>query len=178
MTDNRKGYAPELRESLLRRMLGPEAETAAALARETGISETTLWRWKTQARQQGQEGQPQPAAPEQRSPVEKMRLVMAAEGLEGQELGTFLRHEGIYLADLQRWKQQMLGGLSSSPAQHKELQRKLKQAEQQEKQTQRELRRKEAALAETAALLVLSKKARRLWGDEGEPTADSNDSTS
>ena len=33
---------------------------------------------------------------------------------------------------------------------------------------ERELRRKDAALAETAALLTLRKKARAIWGDEDE----------
>jgi hypothetical protein len=38
------------------------------------------------------------------------------------------------------------------------------------KELERELRRKEAALAETAALLVLRKKAVALWGEEGGDT--------
>ncbi len=35
---------------------------------------------------------------------------------------------------------------------------------------ERELRRKDAALAETAALLVLKKKAQAIWGDGDEST--------
>jgi len=38
------------------------------------------------------------------------------------------------------------------------------------RELERELRRKDAALAETAALLVLKKKAQMIWGDEDDNT--------
>jgi transposase len=46
------------------------------------------------------------------------------------------------------------------------------------KELERELRRKEKALAETAALLVLRKKADALWGDEDASTESKNDDES
>jgi len=39
---------------------------------------------------------------------------------------------------------------------------------------EKELRRKDKALAETAALLVLKKKVREIWGDEDNSTARRN----
>ena len=42
----------------------------------------------------------------------------------------------------------------------------MKTERQRSKALERELRRKEAALAETAALLTLRKKANVIWGDE------------
>ena len=39
---------------------------------------------------------------------------------------------------------------------------------------EKELRRKDKALAETAALLVLKKKVQEIWGDEDDPTAGGN----
>ncbi len=39
---------------------------------------------------------------------------------------------------------------------------------------EKELSRKDKALAETAALLVLKKKVQEIWGDEDDPTAGSN----
>lgn len=45
------------------------------------------------------------------------------------------------------------------------LQKNLREKERDIKRLEQELRRKEAALAETAALLVLRKKANAIWGD-------------
>lgn len=173
-----KPYSPERKEQLTRRMVGPEAITPTELARETGIGRTTLWRWQQEAYRAAGIVEAEASSPEQRTPQEKMRLVLAAEGLSGQQLGEFLRKEGVFLADLQRWREQMLGGLNGAAARDQGLREKLRQVEQDKRQTEQELRRKEAALAETAALLVLSKKARRLWGDEDVPTVGKTEPTS
>ena len=43
------------------------------------------------------------------------------------------------------------------------------------RELEKELRRKDKALAETAALLVLKKKANAIWGDEDDDTAPSSE---
>jgi hypothetical protein len=97
-----------------------------------------------------------------RTGAEKLAVVVRAEGLEGEELGEFLRREGVHLEELEQWRelaQQALQGEAKRLAPSKEL-RKLKA----------ELARKEKALAETAALLVLKKKVAEIWGDEDDDT--------
>jgi hypothetical protein len=69
----------------------------------------------------------------------------------------------------------MRDGLEGRSRAKKEATQKLRQAKRDKRELESELRRKEAALAETAALLVLSKKARRLWGDEDALTTGSKD---
>ena len=56
-----------------------------------------------------------------------------------------------------------LGGLQPERARSGVEQKRIKELE-------RHLKRSNAALAETAALLVLRKKAVALWGEEGEDT--------
>lgn len=46
-------YSDELKESVLRRMLPPQSRSVAELARETGITETTLYTWRKKARKSG-----------------------------------------------------------------------------------------------------------------------------
>ena len=60
-------------------------------------------------------------------------------------------------------RQAALAGFTASKKPRNDEQKRIKDLE-------RELKRKEAALAETAALLVLRKKAGALWGGEGEDT--------
>jgi transposase-like protein len=113
-----------------------------------------------------------PRRPGDFSPEEKLKVVRDAAGLEGTELGALLRREGIHEADLALWRQNAdqgalaaLGGRRQRTAEQKRL-RKLES----------ELKRKDKALAEAAAILVLSKKIQALWGDhEDDETKESDE---
>ena len=100
---------------------------------------------------------------------EKLRVVLETRGLTGEELGAYLRREGIHEAVLRQWRKGVEQGLSEkhgtgrNPADVKRIHK-----------LERELKRKEKALAEAAALLVLQKKVQALWGDEDERTPSRN----
>lgn len=103
--------------------------------------------------------------PKDWSPEEKLRVVVKASILSDEQLGEFLRREGIHEAQLRQWKAAMLEALQ------KPVRRSKKTAEGKRiRKLEAELRRKEKALAEAAALLVLKKKAQEIWGDEGDDT--------
>ena len=107
------------------------------------------------------------------SPEEKLTAVLEAASLSDEQLGPFLRSKGLHETHLQQWRLQMLHGLGkqpkrkssgkSNPAQTKQI-----------RDLEKELHRKDKALAETAALLVLKKKVQQIWGDEDESTAGKN----
>jgi transposase len=88
-------------------------------------------------------------------------VVVRAEGLEGDALGAFLRREGIHFAELERWRKQAAEALSDAPrlAPSTEI-----------RNLRADLARKEKALAEMAALVVLKKKVAEIWGDEDDDT--------
>lgn len=96
------------------------------------------------------------------SPEEKLRIIMEASALSDEELGAFMRREGLHDADLEEMRAAALAGL-----QPKVIQRGPSAQELELKKVKRELRRKEKALAEAAALLVLQKKFQALMEDEG-----------
>jgi hypothetical protein len=101
-----------------------------------------------------------------KSADDKLRIVLAAERLAGDELGALLRREGVHTSELESWRASALeaaaaalSGSASKPAAG------ARSAESKRvKELERELRRKDKALAEAAALLVLQKKVRELWG--------------
>jgi len=165
----RRTYSKKFRESMVKRMLPPNPISARALSGEVGVSQTALSRWLKESKTSQSyttTGKSMSQSPHQKSPQEKLRIVLEASSLSEQELGSFLRKEGIHHTHLQQWKQEMLSGLQTKPTHqnHKEL-RGLKKENQ---QLQKELSRSKAALAETAALLVLQKKVQDLWGDGDE----------
>ena len=108
--------------------------------------------------------------PEDFSPAEKLRLVMEASGLSEEDLGEFLRRNGIHAPQLREWRQKVeesaLGALAkpNNPRPRKSPEAK------RVRELERELRRKDKALAEVTALLVLKKKLDALLGAEGDDT--------
>jgi transposase len=123
---------------------------------------------RTGASQPGTQATPGPTQRHRRrTGAEKLAIVAQASDLDDEQLGAFLRREGVHLAELEQWRklaEEALGtGKRLSPS--KET-RRLKA----------ELARKEKALAEAAALLVLKKKVAEIWGDEGDDTDEPSDS--
>jgi transposase-like protein len=101
------------------------------------------------------------------TPSEKLRVIVESAALSEKDLGEFLRREGLHEADVKQWREAAeaaLGGPSREQRENAEQARQMRALE-------RELRRKDKALAETAALLVLKKKVQEIWGDEDDSTA-------
>ncbi|WP_323394402.1 transposase [Myxococcus guangdongensis] len=168
-------YTDAFKTQMVKRMVGPGAVSAAALARQVGVSQPTLSQWLREANRVAamtpppEEKKPTaPVGPKKWTPEEKLRVLAATQGLTGEELGALLRSEGLHEAQLKEWQQAAAGalsGASTEPLPAKERKR-LAAAEKRVKELERELHRKERALAETAALLVLEKKLQAMGWDE------------
>jgi transposase-like protein len=160
---------------MVQRMVGPAALSASRLAREVGIGQPTLSKWLRDA--EGRIGNVKfdsppppprsPRRPDDWSPEERLRAVMDAARLSDEELGAFLRREGLQEGTLAEWKAAALEALGPQKKPGTDT-RKVRELE-------KELRRKDKALAEAAALLVLQKKVRTLLGDEDDDTGPKSD---
>lgn len=106
--------------------------------------------------------------PEDWSPEEKLKAVIDAASFTDDQLGAFLRSKGVHETHLQQWRLQMLNSLGGVIADKKP--KRSSSDTQRIRSLENELKRKEKALAETAALLVLKKKALEIWGDEDDST--------
>ena len=84
------------------------------------------------------------------------------------ELAGYCRRKGIYVDEVKAWKEQCIKANQGTMEDPKELKESLKGEKNKVKKLEKELRIKEKALAETAALLVLRKKANAIWGDQKE----------
>ena len=82
-----------------------------------------------------------------------------------------MRREGLHATELAVWRTAAEAALSESSR------RATPTAESRRiQELERELRRKDAALAETAALLVLKKKVQEIWGDADDSTPPRHES--
>ncbi len=163
-------YTRGFKGRMVQRMAGREAISANALAHEVGVSQNTLSRWlreaaaptvaamkKKHSARKGSRG---------RTAREKLKIVMKAAALSDDEMGAFLRREGLHETQLEEWRSKAMeaaeGALKAPHGKRSEQtpeRRKIRDLE-------RELRRKNDALAEAGALLLLKKRFEEMLGDE------------
>lgn len=177
-------YSELVRARTVRRMLGPGAVSATELARETGIPQPTLSRWLRGAASlrlvttKDTSSEVEAAAavekrPQDWSPKERMQFVLEADGLGDQELGELLRRRGVHREQLDAWRTALADAFAQPNASRRSPEGK------RIRQLEREVARKDKALAETAALLVLQKKLHLLLpvepAGEDDDTDDGSD---
>ncbi len=158
-------YPPERKESVLRKMMPPHNRSIKQLAQEEGISEATLFNWRKQAREKGLLLPDGDSGPEGWSARDKFAAVLETATFNETDLAEYCRKKGIYPEQLSQWRKACERANDWERECSRRLKTEKKADRQRIQQLERELRRKEKALAETAALLVLQKKARAIWGD-------------
>lgn len=143
------------------RLLPPESAAPEVVSREVGVSVDTLERWRAAALTK-------PAAQRVWTAAARLEAVIATAALDQASRSAWCREHGVYAQQLQQWRDNATQALAApeevraSPQQTLHDRRRIKELE-------RELRRKDRALAETAALLVLSKKLEAIFHkDEDE----------
>ena len=153
-------YPESIKESMVMKLTSPGGPSASVLAQEVGIHQSTLSRWIREYATVGKAGGVmKEKRPQDWTAEEKLEAVLEYEKLEEEGRGKYLREKGLHSVYIERWRQQIVEGLKSSKG------RKKDPRDTRIKELEKELRRKEKALAEAAALLVLKKKARAIWGD-------------
>jgi hypothetical protein len=103
--------------------------------------------------------------PEKWSSADKFAVVVETAAMNEAERGEYCRQKGLYAEQIAAWRAACLQANANEAVQSQAQRKQARQARQQIKQLERELRRKDKALAETTALMVLEKKARAIWGD-------------
>ena len=146
-------------------MIRPNNESITKISREEGISEQTLRNWRDKARKEGYAAPGKDARPDDWSTQDKFLVVVETASMNETDLAEYARSKGLFVEQIRAWRdacKNANGGIAKEAAR---LNRELKDSEKERKKLERELQRKEKALAEAAALLVLSKKANAIWGD-------------
>lgn len=157
-------YSQELKEAILRRILPPNNESIAKVAREEGLPEQTIRTWRDRAREKGTPA-PGRGNSDEWSTQDKFLVVVETASMNETELAEYARTKGLYVEQIKSWRDACMnanGGVAKEAAR---LNQELKEEQKARKKLEKEIQRKEKALAEAAALLVLSKKANAIWGD-------------
>jgi transposase len=152
-------YGQAYKDRIVARLLPPESSAIDLVSREVGISVATLERWRADALANGSG-----VGNSRWTAAARLQAVIITAAMDEATRSAWCREQGLYPAELEAWKRDAIAGLgeprASSAVEARQDRRRVKELE-------RELHRKDKALAETAALLVLSKKLNAVF-HEGE----------
>jgi len=159
-------YSEELKKTMVQKLCAPGGPSVSQLSKESGIPPANLYNWVYAL------GRSVKMSKDRRtddwSPEEKLQAVFEAQGLSGEQLGEFLRRRGLHSRQIDEWKKESIAGIAGTtkPRGRPRKDPELVAALEENKLLKRDLRRKEKALAEQTALVILQKKVQALWGDE------------
>jgi len=156
-------YGEAFKTKALARLLPPESASIERVSQELNISRATLERWRSEALSA-------PTRDRTWTARARFEAVLATATLEEASKNAWCRENGVYPQTLERWQQAATGALAD-PEEARASPRETKADRQRIKELERELRRKEKALAETAALLVLSKKLEAIFPKDKDEDA-------
>ena len=157
-------YTPAFRTQALAKVFGRGTRTVQSVATELNMSYHTLKNWMREenkkARLSSEGGSRRPG---DWSAGERLQALLDTHALDDTARNAWCREQGVYPQQLHAWRLEIEQGEAPDAAAARSELRELKAANQ---QLERELNRKEKALAEAAALLVLQKKYQALWVDK------------
>ena len=152
-------YSAEVKEQVIKKMMPPNNQSIQQVHQDTSIPLQTLYSWRQSYRTKGYIVPNQSKTPDQWDAKTKLAVLMQTVAMNQAEKSEFCRERGLYPEQLKAWQNEF-ETMNKPAASSAELAAERKK----NKSLECELRRKNKALAETAALLVLQKKAQAIWG--------------
>jgi transposase len=155
-----KQFSRDFKDAVIAKIVGREGQTIADVCRQAGVAKSTGSRWVYERAIAS--GMKKSKSSGHRSAEEKFRFMVQSEGLGEEDLGLFLRKEGLHSHQLKEWRAEVLAALAHP--------RKVVRdgSAPRIRELERDLNRKDKALAEASALLILQKKVNLIWGNKNE----------
>ena len=155
-------FSEEQKRMWVKKFLTRGSKSIDVFCRENAMSATALYRWIS-IYGRTEDMKPLTRTPQNWNPEEKFKAVMAFDSLPVEDQGAYLRREGVHADHIELWREKMQKSLEpenqDKRSERGEMVYKILELE-------KELARKEKALAEAAAILILKKKVDSIWGSE------------
>jgi transposase len=160
-------YSNEEKSQVTTRMFPPENATVTKLTKETGISKATLSKWKLNATNSSG-GVTTNNNIDKRSSGEKFLAVIESYAMNELDFSAYCREKGLYTEEVKAWREMCFkanakNDVNRQEQTNKELLAEISKEKMRYILLEKELNRKEKALAEAAAILMLRKKAEAIW---------------
>ena len=148
-------YGQAFKDRAVARLLPPQSAAVEMVAREVGIGTNTLERWR-------EEVQSRPARGQSWTAGSRLEAVITTAPMDEAGRSAWCREHGMYPVELDKWCASATAALAE-PEEARASPQATRQDRKRIKELERDLLRKDRALAETAALLVLSKKVTAIF---------------
>lgn len=150
-------YSQAFKQRAVARLLPPESSPVETVSREIGVSVDTLERWRSDALSKPETDRTWTAAA-------RFEAVIATAAMNEAARSVWCREHSVFPTELEKWRVSAVQALTA-PEETRATPQQTRHDHRRIKELERELRRKDKALAETAALLVLSKKLSAIYGE-------------
>jgi transposase-like protein len=161
-------YSSAFKEQALVKVYSRGDRTIQSVAEELNVKLQTLKIWMKRKMKQTRDesaGSIKEKRPQDWRVEEQLQALHESYGLTGEALNAWCRERGLFAHHLASWKAAFCS-VQISTEMAPPSKREIRDLKDENHQLKRELNRKEKALAEAAALLILQKKFQALW--EGE----------
>lgn len=148
----------ERKQNVLKKVLPPSNMSVQEVAKIEGLAVSTIYRWIQVEKLRGEAVPGKKNTSENWSAEAKLSVIMATSTLSQTQLSQYCREKGLYPEQIKRWKQAALSGFTTTQTQEQRIKETSKQDKKKIKRLEAELNRKEKALAEAGAIIVLQKK--------------------
>ena len=162
-------YSKEFKIEAVKKVLSRSRGTSIhSVARTLDIKMSTLYGWIRVMQNNEVRDPPTSGGSAEKSPYnwtakEKFESIVEVSKLPQAQLAEYCRKKGIFPHHLEKWVAEFIESSGKGQPENISENKKLKN---EIKKLNTELRRKDKALAEAAALLMLKKKAYDLWGED------------
>ncbi len=157
------GYPIKLKEAVLKKVLEGN-KPRHEIATEFGIGKSTIGKWLKEYKLNGSINlNSKEKRPSDWTVEERMSALLETGSMSVEARTVWCRKKGLFIHNLDQWKKDAISGMLSSSS--RKQSDEVKNLKQENKSLKKDLSRKEKALAETAALLVLKKKVQEIWGE-------------
>jgi transposase len=161
-----KRLSLEAKEAIIKQVLGEGGKSISEVALKNHIGHSTLQKWLRAKREGRPLSKQTPIASKQVvSNPDRLHHLLSTAKLDDEALGAYCRVQGIYSHQLVKWRDEFMTDKNSTK--NAEQLKELRSLKAENKSLKKDLHKKDKALAEVSALLILKKKADLIWGDRG-----------
>ena len=156
-------FSEDFKDAIVRKILNRGEQTITEVCRQEGVVLSCALTWMR--KRANVSGMTRPKSSTQWTAEEKLKVLIQSNGFSEEELGIFLRKEGLHSQQISEWRADILRALGSRP---KKTSAAKDGRDQRIRELEKDLHRKDKALAEASALLILQKKVNLIWGNKSE----------
>lgn len=152
-------YSQEFKQSIVQKITSPGGPSITEMSKKTGVHYTSIRSWvQTHANTASMKKS------KEWTPEAKLKAIAESLTMTENQLGEYLRANGLHSTDLEEWKQDFYSS-QKGPGRPR-IDPELAELRSKEKELTKDLKRKDKALAEMSARIILLKKSRHLlWGE-------------